>query len=270
VLDPGRANRGGMSRVIIRVGIVAGGDTGLNNIHRPLMDKKWSFIPIGLIISCFPETGETQQNLFNVPTSDITEKGKVFFQEQMNVVSLRGTSYTTFTYGLGNNFEMGMNVFNVATHPSHRHSQNPSFLINSQKGFNISDTHKISIGTQTGLAPPLYNGTSVQISSFSYINSAMDLKKWGKYYVGGYYADRAYAGRSNSVGLMAGMEYEFLRNKVHLIGDLLTGHNNISTAVLGAMFYLPGKWHISMGAQIPIPHSHGRNNYGLVFQLTHE
>lgn len=226
MLDLRRANRSGMSRVIIRVGIVAAGGTGLNNIHRPLMYKKWSFIPIGLIISCFPETGETQQNLFNVPTSDITEKGKVFFQEQMNVVSLRGTSYTTFTYGLGNNFEMGINVFNVATHPAHRHSQNPSFLINSQKGFNISDTHKISIGTQTGLAPPFV--------------------------------------------LMAGMEYELLRNKVHLIGDLLTGHNNISTAVLGAMFYLPGKWHISMGAQIPIPHSRGRNNYGMVFQLTHE
>ena len=204
-----------------------------------------------------------------MPTSDITEKDKVFFQEQINLVSLRGTSLTTFTYGLGNNFEIGVNLFNVHFHPTLRNSQNPSFLFNLQKGFNLGESHKISIGTQMGLTTPWYTST-VKMSSFSYINTAIDLKKFGKYYLGGYYADHAYSGRSNSLGFMAGAEYELSPNKVHLIGDLLTGHNSISAAVLGAVVYLPGKWHISMGAQLPVPHSHGRNGYGIVFQLTHE
>jgi hypothetical protein len=67
---------------------------------------------------------------------------------------------------------------------------------------------------------------------------------------------------------MAGVEYEIISNKLHLIGDLLSGHNNISTAAVGAMVYLPGRWHLSAGALLPYPGSH--NHYGIVFQVTHE
>jgi hypothetical protein len=237
--------------------------------RRPACVKLLSLLS-GLLATCyFQGIGQAQQNLFNVPSSDITEKNKVFFQEQINLVSLRGTSHTTFTYGLGNNFEIGVNLFNAHFHPVGRNLENPSMLFNSQKGFNLGESHKISIGTQTGFTMPWYT-PAVRAATFSYINSAIDLKKFGKYYIGGYYANEAYAGPGNSVGLMAGMEYELSRNKVHLIGDMLTGHNSISAAVLGAVLYLPGKWHISMGAQIPVPHNHHKNGYGIVFQLTHE
>lgn len=220
-------------------------------------------ILLGLIISFFPAIACPQQNLFNVPSSDITEKGHVFFQQQINLVSLRGTSFTTFTYGLGNNAEAGINLFNV---PTSSNAQSPAFLFNLQKGFNLSSFHKISLGTQTGFTMPWY--TSVQMPSFSYINNAIDLKTWGKYYLGGYYADRAYAGPGNSIGLMAGVEYEIISNKLHLIGDLLSGHNNISTVAVGAVVYLPGRWHLSAGALLPFPGSH--NHHGIIFQITHE
>ncbi len=224
-------------------------------------------ILLGLIISFFPVIAYTQQNLFNVPSSDITEKGQVFFQQQIDLVSRRGTGFTTFTYGLGNNAEVGMNLFNVDMPPTRSNTQNPAFLFNLQKGFNVSNIHKISLGTQTGLTMPWYTA-SVQMPSFSYINNAIDLKAWGKYYLGGYYADRAYAGPGNSIGLMAGVEYEIISNKLHLIGDLLSGHNKISTAAVGAVVYLPGRWHISMGALLPYPGSH--NHHGIIFQITHE
>ncbi len=231
--------------------------------RHPFRSQRAVFILLGLFIGFFPVIARTQQNLFNVPSSDITEKGQVFFQQQINLVSLRTTGFTTFTYGLGNNAEAGINLFSV---PTGSNAQSPAFLFNLQKGFNPSSFHKISLGTQTGLTMPWY--TPVQVPSFSYINNAIDLKKWGKYYLGGYYADRAYAGAGNSIGLMAGVEYEIISNKLHLIGDLLSGHNNISTAAVGAMVYLPGRWHLSAGALLPYPGSH--NHHGVIFQITHE
>ncbi len=50
-----------------------------------------------------------QQNLFNVPSSEITIKKGVFFQQQLNISQII-QSNTNFCYGLGRNFEIGFNV----------------------------------------------------------------------------------------------------------------------------------------------------------------
>ena len=111
----------------------------------------------------------------------------------------------------------------------------------------------------------MYNNP-IQVPSFSYINNAVALEKWGKYYLGGYYANHAYAGSGDSFGLMAGIEFPLIENKMHLMGDLLSGNNGISVTVLVVVFYLPNNWQLSFGAQLPAPSSH--NDYGMVFEIT--
>jgi hypothetical protein len=64
-----------------------------------------------LILLSVSLSGFAQQNLFNVPSSEITQPGKVFVQQQFNFGGV-GTSNTTIDYGLGNNLEVGINVFN--------------------------------------------------------------------------------------------------------------------------------------------------------------
>jgi hypothetical protein len=51
-----------------------------------------------------------QKNLIDVPSGEIVEKGKTFFQQQLSFdrTSLNGS--TILTYGTGNNFEIGLNV----------------------------------------------------------------------------------------------------------------------------------------------------------------
>jgi hypothetical protein len=229
------------------------------------MFKKWTIALTSLIISSLAEVGLAQQNLFNVPSSDITEKNKFFFQQQFNFSSLQGNSNTTLDYGLGDNLEVGINLFNVDMYSSTGGYTNPNFLLNFQKGFQITEAYKVSFGTQTGVKVPIYS-TTVQMPSFSYFTNALNLEKWGKYYVGSYYANHAYAGTGDSFGLMAGIEYPLIEKKVHFMGDILTGNNDISVAVLGFVVFLPKDWQLSFGAQLPAPSSN--NDYGMVFEIT--
>jgi hypothetical protein len=52
---------------------------------------------------------QAQQNLFNVPSTDITQKGQWFFQQQFNFLTASlGSSNTTLDYGLGHPLEIGL------------------------------------------------------------------------------------------------------------------------------------------------------------------
>ncbi|MDD2724251.1 MAG: hypothetical protein PHH59_09560 [Methylovulum sp.] len=219
---------------------------------------------IGLTACSLPIPGKAQQNLFNVPSSEITQENTVFFQQQFNFAK-SDTSNTTIDYGLGNNLEVGINLFNVNLYTPSDTVANPNFLLNFQKAFNITAAYKISFGTQTGFTPPVHNN-SLQIPSFSYFSNAVDWARLGKYYLGAYYANSAYAGSNDAIGLMAGVELPMLENKVHLMGDLLSGNNDIGVAVIGLVFYLSDNWQLSIGAQLPPPNSH--NDFGTVFEIT--
>ena len=54
----------------------------------------------------------SQQDIFNVPDMRITPKGKFFVQEQNISYPGQLQSDTTLLYGLGNNFEIGINAYN--------------------------------------------------------------------------------------------------------------------------------------------------------------
>ena len=97
-----------------------------------------------------------QQNLFNVPVPAVAAEDKIFFQEQLNVGSV-GSSNTTFDYGLGNNFEIGLNVFNVGLYPAVTppmpgDAGRNGVLINMQKVFEPNESFDIGIGTQQGVS----------------------------------------------------------------------------------------------------------------------
>lgn len=225
--------------------------------------KKISLILFNMAVF-WPMTGVTQQNLFNVPSSDITEKHKVFFQQQFNLTTAAGNCNTTVDYGLGKGFEVGVNLFNLDFYTPNGVHQNPHLLLNFQKAITISENYKIGLGTQTGLTLPLYH-SRIDIPSFSYINNAVDLDHLGKYYLGAYYANHAYAGAGDSFGMMAGVEYP-LSKQMSLMGDILTGNNDLGVSVLGMVFNLPSAWQLSFGAQLPVPGS--PNNYGAVLEIT--
>jgi len=211
-----------------------------------------------------------QQNLFNVPVPAVAAEDKIFFQEQLNVGTV-GSSNTTLDYGLGNNFEIGLNVFNVSLYPAvvpplPGDAARNGVLINMQKVFEPNESWDIGVGTQQGVSATT-SSQKTEYMGFGWTVVEYDtLKNHGRYLAGAYIGNPMYTGKGNGVGWMLGCEYPLVPDKVHVMADWIGGTNQISVAVFGAVVELPRHWQLSAGAQVPSPGS--QNPYGLVFELT--
>jgi hypothetical protein len=102
-----------------------------------------------------------QQTFFSVPSSDITPKHKILAQQQVDINSEQLRFSTTVDYGLGRNWEVGLNLYNI-DYQSQEHTwlrndttlqlpYAPLLLINAQRTFNLTDALHIGLGGQTGL-----------------------------------------------------------------------------------------------------------------------
>ena len=220
------------------------------------------------------ESGWTQQNLFNVPSGVVTRKNEVFFQEQLNLARF-GESNTTLEYGLGNNWEIGMNIFRVNLYPGNLkplpgESNEDAILLNIQKSFQPFEQIVFEVGTQNGMSAN--NG----MQKVDFLNFTFGVTRWtpdenafeGTLISGLYYGNTNYLGSGNDVGWMLGIEYPLWRDDLSFVADYISGTNSSSVAVFGAQWTISKKqgWQVSLGAQIPSPHS--GNFYGAVFELT--
>lgn len=203
-----------------------------------------------------------QQSLFNVPSVEITEKDKLFFQEQVNLFST-GVSNTTLDYGLGNGLEMGLTLLNFDLYTRRHTWFDPILLLNVQQGFHVTEQWKIGIGTQSGSILP-FSGKQAQFAFFNYWNNAFDLQEWGKYYLGVYHANTVYAGSGTKENLMAGVELPVTKD-IHMLADFIKGNNDISVAVFGLVWYATPHWQLSFGNQVS---ESSKRIEGAVFEFT--
>ena len=211
-----------------------------------------------------------QQNLFNVPVPAVAAENKVFFQEQVNI-SQNGGSNTTLDYGLGNNFEVGMNILDVPLYPAFTplmpgDAAANGVLMNMQKVFEPNEFWEIGIGTQQGVSATTGSKRTEYLGFGWFVIEYDTRNKRGRYLAGTYLGNLPYTGAGNSIGWMLGCEYPLIPEKLHLMADWLGGNNKISVAVIGAVVELPDRWQLSLGAQLPSPGSH--NDYGMVVELT--
>jgi hypothetical protein len=209
-----------------------------------------------------------QQSLFNVPSIETTKKDKIFFQEQINLIAKPSTAVanTTFDYGLGNGWEMGLSFFSLDIYALPHTRANPMLLVNVQQAFNVTKQWKIGIGTQSGSTLSVYEDPA-QFASFNYWNNALDLQEWGKYYLGVYFANRAFVGSGTNVNLMAGVELPVTK-VVHIMADFINGNNDISAAVIGLIWYATPQWQFSLGSQISTPTQSASRIDGAVLEFT--
>lgn len=215
-----------------------------------------------------------QQNLFNVPSGTVTQKQEVFLQEQLNLGKF-GESNFTVDYGLGNNFEVGLNIFKVNLYPGNStplpgESNEDAFLANIQKLFNLTPYCDLEVGTQNGISAN--NGER----RTDFLDFTWSVARWtpdetlfaGSVVLGAYYGNHNYLGPGNEFGWMAGVEKETRMEDLSLVADFISGTNSASVAVIGFQYTLSKQsgWQISIGAQLPSPSS--ENDYGAVFELT--
>ncbi len=205
--------------------------------------------------------GYSQQNLFNIPSGDITNTNKGFYQHQLNVYSNKVESKAHFVYGLGKGWDAGINLVGKGAYFTKDwrllHNDNPNrgsvyplLMGTVQKQFNINKKFDINFGTQfgTNLSSKINNKVA---NYFLYGLGVYYFNKRKSRLVGGIYkTNEMFVGKGNTTGLMFGYEVK-LSKRWYLMGDWVSGNNDASVGVLGGMYNLSKRVQLCAGWQIP-------------------
>lgn len=198
-----------------------------------------------------------QQTYFNVPSADIVGKKEVAAQQQLTISeSLRAT--TTLEYGLGREWEVGVNLYNLDYQPRERRfyrndsttqqPYNPLLLLNALKGFDIRDNLEVAIGAQVGLN--LTPARRPQWVGYLYAHLGGSLQNehynWS---LGAYTANPRYLGEGSTVGFQAGIDAGIFYKKLHLIGDWISGAHELGQLTLGVEVFLGKHVPLAVGWQ---------------------
>ena len=217
-----------------------------------------------------------QQNFFNVPSSDITEPNKAFFQQQFNLFSGSFVSNSTFCYGMGNEWELGLNFLGLTydtqkdifvSSKAKEIPVFPSFGLNAQKQLWQHESYSLSVGGQACLAQNLN-----RVEVYGYLNQKWTRDRW-KGILGIFAGNNPYFGKETrfikdlrSLGFQLGVEYQIVPEKVYLQGDFMSGETPLSNTILGLAYRFVPHWFVSSGYQLP--NRRKTSAQGLIFELT--
>ena len=216
-----------------------------------------------------------QQNFFNVPSSDITPKQKVFAQQQFNFSSSAIQSSTTVCIGLGKNTEMGFNVLGVTYQNqflSHLDAPySPLYVLNGQKRLHLNDEFALGLGGQIGV------NERGQGASYVYSNAVFQHEETGTKIIAGIYrsSDGFFGPETRNfsnddamkqLGFQLGFEQNCWNNRLLFQADFISGKHSLGEFVIGGAYYLQKNIVISSGLQIPTFQS--QSVPAIVFELT--
>ena len=221
----------------------------------------------------FNQAAFCQQTYFNVPSSDVVDKHQIAVQQQINISeSIR--SSTTINYGLGREWEVGVNLYNldyqlgkhriVTNDSTTEKSFSPLLMLNAQKAFDITDNIGLAIGVQSGLNA--LTDRRPQWVGYGYGNvAATSTDEHYTFSAGGYVANARYLGDGPNAGFQTGFDAGIFYQKLHLLGDWISGPHDFGQLVLGVEVYL--------GQHLPLAVGWQRTNktgaQALVIQLTY-
>lgn len=206
----------------------------------------------------------SQQNLFNIPSGDITPKGKMFYQHQFNIYTRKLESKAHFVYGLGKGWDAGVNLvgkgfyFTPVWRSMHNSDPNkgalyPVLLLTLQKSISLGDHWQMNWGSQAGvnLSSRLRN------KKLNYFFYGLVSFKPGKQHrlkliLGPYYTTPMFVGSGNRAGVLAGYEMK-IRSGWYLMGDFISGNNDAGVMVLGLVKTVSRRVQICAGYMIPNP-----------------
>jgi predicted lactoylglutathione lyase len=214
---------------------------------------------------------------FNVPSSDITEKDRIFFQQQLNIFPKSIASNTTLCYGLGKKCEIGLNILGVSydydtkkliSSNNNEQPVAPSLGVNMQQQVLDYKDYDLAIGGQ--LAFP---SKPKEFEYYIYLNNRFEFEKT-KLVAGFYMGNNNYFGKetrfSNNlqhIGIQLGFEYEIMSDKLFLQADFISGRNSMSNVIFWGAYRFTEHLILSSGFQIPNTTSTSSN--GLILELTY-
>ncbi|MCB1146824.1 MAG: hypothetical protein KDK38_08475, partial [Leptospiraceae bacterium] len=211
------------------------------------------------------QSAHAQQNLFNIPSGEITREGKFFYQHQLNIYNRFLESKSHLVYGLGSGWDAGLNFVGtglvyppnfefIHNDDSSKGALYPYLTPTIQKQFFITDFFDFNMGSQAG-----FNLTDRgKDSRFGFFNYAVGVfyffDKKSRIVAGAYHTNNQYAGPGNNFGIVAGYELK-ITDYFYLMGDWISGNNESSSAILGGMINVTNRLQLCAGWLQPNPGS---------------
>ncbi len=238
--------------------------------------KKFCFF-LAIFLSWGTYQVYAQQNLFNIPSATITPKKGFFYQHQLNIYEASNfASKHHLVYGLGRNWEVGLNIVNIGITPrrqgtwfptnttNNAEPMGPMAMLTAQKQFDFGHHWQLNIGTQIG--SNIFTGDlgSRHIGSFSYAMASYKTNKHWHFMAGPYVSDETFMGKGSNVGMVAGVEIP-LNEKWIFMGDFVSGNTKNSVSVIGFTYNVTKKFQICLGGLVPNPNS--KEKYGVVAEI---
>jgi hypothetical protein len=227
-----------------------------------------------LIIFTITKT-KAQQNLFNIPSGDITPKGKFFYQHQINTYHNKFESKGHFVYGLGEGWDVGANLVGTGAYfnPEWKAIYNndfskgqaltPTLLATLQKQFSVSEKWAVNIGTQSGVNLTA-KSEKIQLAYLHYGLVSYQVQHGRKLLIGPYITNNQYVGSGNKVGIQMGYEWK-VTDKFYLMGDFISGNNESAVLVPGIMYNVSNRVQLCLGYMLPNPNT--QKNQAVVFEF---
>ncbi len=240
------------------------------NLKLKTLSKKIFFF---IVLNFFLTKSFAQQNLFNIPSGDITPQKKLFYQHQLNFYENNFDTKSHLVYGIGKNFDIGVNfIFKknrinpIKMYKNDNNSfgsLNPLLVSTVQKKIQLyKNKLQINLGTVLGLN--LTNNIGkIQFANFNYGLLVYNINAKSRIVGGTYYSNKNYTGiQNNKFEALVGYEIN-LYKKFYLMGDWVGGNNDIGEVVVGAMYIANKRIQFCSGVLLP-------NNFhttGLVLEL---
>jgi hypothetical protein len=218
-------------------------------------------ISAAMSLFCNSPKVRAQQTIFNVPTTDALEKGKVYFELDVSVkpndsdfVNRFSSFVPRVVVGAGGNVEVGMNVVgNVQPGPDAT-TLAPTIKWKPYQG----EKNGVAIALGNNFFLPVRN-RAYKAGNYVYVEMSKTFQGSTRLTAGGYDFTRSVVAPANRAGGQFGFEQP-LNKKVTLAADWLTGKHNAGYFTPGVVFkvgrQVTGYAGYSIGNQSPSRGNH--------------
>lgn len=174
----------------------------------------------------------------------------------------QGTVYLSpmIDYSGKNGWDISIATYNIPVQGGGAQNFEYDTYLGLSKTFQVNNKTQVLVGTQDGttlLASPR------EWHQFHFANVRYDVFSALNIYVGPYYANQQLTTTVNQVGFMTGMQLKVIPNKIHIQADYVSGHQNVSGAVVNLQWFVVPKFQLYMG--IIVPETNSGNEFAGIF-----
>lgn len=237
------------------------------------MLRTFRFLSLFLTISAIPQLSSAQLTVFNVPSSEITDRGRFSIQQQFEI-SEQAESSTTATYGLGKGWEVGLNLLNLNYSFKTQHFEfndqtdsipyAPLLTASAQKTFDLAHGFSFGLGAIAGTNLSGHHRSEPVYYGYSNVLFETGMYQQYKFAAGAYVGNHHYLSTGPVTGFQCGMDAGIWYEKLHLLADWISGKHQKGRLTVGVSIYLTDKLPLSLGWQ----RSNSDGSQAGVIQLT--